>query len=204
MQTQVTNAVKSVQLDPSPLVFVDWISNLPILFNFAGRIHELIRSLPYWSILQSQYSKEKALSQSNCSSQSDDKIIITTQQNCSMSREEVRFVMEKLELFWREENDDDDDDDDDEEIGESDEIIRGMFEENEPSLEELKQTFNVFDRNKDGFIDEHELFIVLSLLESNKGIFIHDCKTMIARFDLNNDGKIDFHEFVKFMEVALC
>ncbi|XP_004147503.1 probable calcium-binding protein CML45 [Cucumis sativus] len=198
METRLTD-IKSVQLDPSPFVFVDRISILPILFNFADRIQELVRSLP-WPILQ-PHSKEKALSQCNCSSKSGDQIIITTQQNCSsMSREEVRFVMEKLELFWREERDGGGGD---KGIGESDEMIRGMFEENEPSLEELKQTFNVFDRNRDGFIDEHELFIVLSLLESNKGIFIHDCKTMIARFDLNNDGKIDFHEFVKFMEVAL-
>ncbi|CAK9322675.1 unnamed protein product [Citrullus colocynthis] len=120
-----------------------------------------------------------------------------------MIREEVRFVMEKLELFCIPEEDDDVDDV--EEFGEcfgGDEIT-AMFEENEPSFEELKQTFNVFDRNRDGFIDAEELHKVLGLLGSNKGIFIHDCKRMIARFDHNNDGKIDFNEFVKFMEVAL-
>ncbi|XP_038904514.1 probable calcium-binding protein CML45 [Benincasa hispida] len=184
----------NVQLIPTPLVFVDRTSILPILFTFADRIHDLI-SVPL-SFFQSP-SKEKASPQSNCSSQSDDQVI-TQQKNCLMSREEVRFVMDKLELFCSK-------NDGDEEIGEcfGGEELTAMFEENEPSLEELKQTFNVFDRNRDGFIDAEELHIVLGLLQSNNGIFIHDCKRMIARFDHNNDGKIDFTEFVKFMEVAL-
>lgn len=114
-----------------------------------------------------------------------------------MGREEVKSVMEKLELFCSQEGE--------EEIGEcfgADELT-AMFDESEPSLEELKQTFNVFDRNRDGFIDAEELHRVLALLGSNKGIFIHDCQRMIARFDHNKHGKIDFNDFVKLMEIAL-
>ena len=38
-----------------------------------------------------------------------------------------------------------------------------LFEEQEPSLEEVKQAFDVFDENKDGFIDAKELQRVLCL-----------------------------------------
>ncbi|XP_022983385.1 probable calcium-binding protein CML30 [Cucurbita maxima] len=166
---------------PPPLVFIDRAS------IFADTIHDLV-SLAF-SFFQSP-PKEKAAPQSRAS-QSEGK------EDWLMSREEVKSVMEKLELYCNEEGDD--------EIDEcfGREEVRGMFEENEPSLEELKQTFNVFDRNRDGFIDAHELHTVLGLLVSNNTIFIHDCKSMIARFDRNNDEKIDFNEFVKFMEVSL-
>lgn len=44
-----------------------------------------------------------------------------------------------------------------------------LFEEEEPSLEEVKQAFDVFDVNKDGFIDEKELQRVLSILQIKEG-----------------------------------
>ncbi|KAF8399491.1 hypothetical protein HHK36_004864 [Tetracentron sinense] len=75
-----------------------------------------------------------------------------------------------------------------------------MFEEKEPSLEEVKEAFDVFDENRDGLIDAMELQRVLCSLGFREGSEVEDCKRMIAAFDENGDERIDFNEFVKFME----
>lgn len=75
-----------------------------------------------------------------------------------------------------------------------------LFDEEEPSLEEIKETFDVFDSNKDGFIDCSELRRVLCALGFREGCDLEDCKRMIRDFDVNGDGLIDFREFTIFME----
>ncbi|KAK4417653.1 putative calcium-binding protein CML46 [Sesamum alatum] len=75
-----------------------------------------------------------------------------------------------------------------------------MFEERAPSLDEVKEAFNVFDSNADGFIDAKELQKVLSALGLKEGSEMENCRRMIGAFDENGDGRIDFEEFVKFME----
>ncbi|KAK8711083.1 hypothetical protein V6N13_146383 [Hibiscus sabdariffa] len=80
----------------------------------------------------------------------------------------------------------------------SDELSR-LFEE-EPSLEELKEAFDVFDVNKDGFIDAQELQRVLCILGLKEALKIENCNKMINNFDVNRDGRIGFQEFVKLME----
>lgn len=79
-----------------------------------------------------------------------------------------------------------------------------MFEEEQPRLDEVKEAFDVFDENKDGFIDAKELQRVLSSLGLKEKAAMNDCKKMIRVFDDNNDGRIDFDEFVKFMEGTFC
>ncbi|MBA0689310.1 hypothetical protein Goari_007044 [Gossypium aridum] len=82
--------------------------------------------------------------------------------------------------------------------------IGGLFEEEEPSLMEVKEAFDVLDENKDGFIDGKELrnaLISLGLMEEASE---DDCKTMIKGFDDNCDGRIDFNEFVKVLETSFC
>ncbi|MBA0805779.1 hypothetical protein Gohar_005270 [Gossypium harknessii] len=82
--------------------------------------------------------------------------------------------------------------------------IGGLFEEEEPSLMEVKEAFDVLDENKDGFIDAKELrnaLISLGLMEEASE---DDCKTMIKGFDDNCDGRIDFNEFVKVLETSFC
>lgn len=74
-----------------------------------------------------------------------------------------------------------------------------LFEE-EPSLEEVKKAFDVFDENKDGFIDATELQRVLCSLGLKEGSQVEDCRRMIKAFDEDDDGQIDFKEFVKFLE----
>lgn len=80
--------------------------------------------------------------------------------------------------------------------------IEDLFEE-EPSLEEVKQAFHLFDENTDGFIDAGEIskvLCVLGFVQASES----ECKTMIKAFDHNGDGRIDFEEFVKLMENSFC
>lgn len=83
------------------------------------------------------------------------------------------------------------------------EEISRLFEQ-EPSLEEVKQAFDVFDVNKDGFIDAEELQRVLCVLGLKQGLKLENCNSMINTFDEDGDGRIDFQEFVKFMENSFC
>ncbi|XP_004242172.1 probable calcium-binding protein CML45 [Solanum lycopersicum] len=73
------------------------------------------------------------------------------------------------------------------------------FEKTEPSLEEVKEAFDVFDENGDGYIDANELKKVISKM-GFLDLSVFDCQRMIAPFDENRDEKIDFGEFVKLME----
>ncbi|KAL8547149.1 hypothetical protein ACS0TY_006750 [Phlomoides rotata] len=79
-----------------------------------------------------------------------------------------------------------------------------LFEEQNPSLDELKEAFDVFDENRDGFIDAKELHKVLCALRLTQASELQNCTKMIRMFDENGDGRVDFDEFVKFMEASLC
>ncbi|KAL0424356.1 UNVERIFIED_CONTAM: putative calcium-binding protein CML46 [Sesamum radiatum] len=79
-----------------------------------------------------------------------------------------------------------------------------LFEEENPNLEEVKEAFDVFDSNRDGFIDAEELQKVLCALGLKEGSEMENCRRMIGMFDENGDGRIDFDEFVKFMESSVC
>ncbi|RZC67626.1 hypothetical protein C5167_011323 [Papaver somniferum] len=67
-----------------------------------------------------------------------------------------------------------------------------------------RAAFDVFDDNRDGFIDANELQKVLSALGIREGLTLENCNIMIRRFDDNSDGRIDFNEFVKLMENSFC
>ncbi|PIN13772.1 hypothetical protein CDL12_13604 [Handroanthus impetiginosus] len=86
----------------------------------------------------------------------------------------------------------------------SEKDLLSMFDEEEPSLEEIKETFGVFDVNNDGFIDASELQRVVRDLGLKEGCELEECKKMIKAYDCNGDGLIDFREFVKIMEKCLC
>lgn len=113
-----------------------------------------------------------------------------------LERDDVKMVMGKLGFFCSPESEDLD-----ENYGSRE--FSGLFEEEEPSLEEVKQAFDVFDENRDGFIDEKELQRVLAVL-GFKEASERNCKKMIRKFDENGDGRIDFKEFVKIMENSFC
>lgn len=86
--------------------------------------------------------------------------------------------------------------------------LQGVFEEEEPSLEEIREAFEVFDENRDGFIDAEELSRVLSGLgfidqSEDDDDVVNKGENMIRDFDRNGDGLLDFHDFIKLMELSL-
>ncbi|XP_023886555.1 probable calcium-binding protein CML47 [Quercus suber] len=106
---------------------------------------------------------------------------------------EVKIVMEKLGTLC-----DDHPDAENYEEGMGPDEIAGLFEE-EPSPEEVKEAFDIFDENNDGFIDAGELGRVLCSLGLMEPLEV-ECQRMIRVFDDNGDGRIDFKEFVKLVE----
>ncbi|KAI4352561.1 hypothetical protein L6164_006798 [Bauhinia variegata] len=110
-----------------------------------------------------------------------------------LGREEVKMIMKKLGLFCCPESEELE-----ERYGSSD--VSGLFEVQEPSLDEVKQAFDVFDKNRDGFIDAVELQRVLLILGVKEATELENCQKMIRNLDKNRDGRIDFNEFVKIME----
>lgn len=79
------------------------------------------------------------------------------------------------------------------------EEVSHLFDENEPSFEEIKETFGMFDEDGDGYIDEKDLGKLLfrmGFCEFSQ----RDCRGMIKAFDENKDGRIDIGEFLKLME----
>lgn len=118
--------------------------------------------------------------------------------DASLCREDLEMLMGRLGLFCHPLQD--------KELQErlGVEYFTSMFQDNEPCLDEMKQAFDVFDLNKDGFIDAIELQRVLCLLGLSDRSQIENCKQMIRKFDENMDGRIDFREFVKLMENSFC
>ncbi|KAJ4832970.1 hypothetical protein Tsubulata_010143 [Turnera subulata] len=112
-------------------------------------------------------------------------------------RAEIELVMERLGLFCSPESGKLE-----ESMG-SDELSQ-LFDEKEPSLEEVREAFDVFDQNGDGFIDARELQRIFYCLGLKEGFDLENCRKMINTFDENEDGRIDFSEFVRFMENSFC
>ena len=166
------------------------------LFN---KIHIFIRNIVFFFLSQSNSAnpKLKDVVQSSVYEVSHGESLFhentVRESDGKVEREEVKMVMEKMGFVCSPESDELED-------RYSSDEISGMFEEEEPSLEEVKQAFDVFDENKDGFIDGRELKRVLCILGLKEVTELENCQKMIANFDQNGDGRIDFHEFVKIME----
>ncbi|KAB2088437.1 hypothetical protein E1A91_A04G186600v1 [Gossypium mustelinum] len=111
-----------------------------------------------------------------------------------LSKSDVKVVMERLGMRYEIERNDG-----------ADELLGEMFGDEEPGLEEIKEAFDVFDDNKDGFIDATELQRVLICLGvRGKMVTVEECKRMIRVADEDGDGRVDFNEFLKFMQTCFC
>lgn len=66
--------------------------------------------------------------------------------------------------------------------------------------EDMREAFNVFDQNDDGFITVEELRSVLSSLGLKQGKTLEDCKIMIIKVDVDGDGMVDYKEFRQMMK----
>ena len=67
-------------------------------------------------------------------------------------------------------------------------------------LEELKEAFQIFDKNGDGSISIAELEQILKSLGEKPTQ--EDVKLMVAKVDKDGDGNISFEEFVALMASA--
>ncbi|CAM8979443.1 unnamed protein product [Rhodiola kirilowii] len=85
-------------------------------------------------------------------------------------------------------------------IDEFGELYQSLMDEREEEGEEdVREAFNVFDQNGDGFISVEELRSVLGSLGLKQGRSVEDCKKMIAKVDADGDGRVDFDEFKEMM-----
>ncbi|GER27877.1 calmodulin-like protein [Striga asiatica] len=71
-------------------------------------------------------------------------------------------------------------------------LYRNIITEGE---EEMREAFNVFDLNGDGFITVDELRSVLPGLGLQQGRVAEDCRKMIMKVDADGDGRVNFSEF---------
>ncbi|XP_033508962.1 probable calcium-binding protein CML45 [Nicotiana tomentosiformis] len=133
------------------------------------------------------YKKSETSSKSkNCGPE-----IVTTNNEALLEEDDVEIVLDTLMIFCNQNEDDFD------KVGLAE--VFDSFDETETSLEEVKEAFNMFDGNGDGYIDANELKKVIckmGFLEFS----LEDCQRMIVPFDVNTDGKIEFAEFLKLLE----
>ncbi|XP_059294856.1 probable calcium-binding protein CML46 [Lycium ferocissimum] len=154
---------------------------LYIIFDFARRLFSFLSFDK--SEVCSQGEKEKTYQKVTSFSE---KLI-----DGSLCKEEVEMVMANLGIFANSEG---------VKIQErldSNDIFELFGEELEAKEQDVKEAFDIFDENKDGFIDELDLHRVLFALGLKQVAELDNCKKMIMAFDENEDGKIDFQEFVK-------
>jgi Ca2+-binding EF-hand superfamily protein len=87
------------------------------------------------------------------------------------------------------------------------ELLEQQIEEKKKSgltneqIQEIKDNFEYFDKNKSGYLDKRELRGALTSLgeESSKAAVDQVLKT----YDADGDGKVDYKEFEKFMFTKL-
>ena len=61
----------------------------------------------------------------------------------------------------------------------------------------LKEAFKIFDKNRNGYIEEKELKEVTTTL--GQTLSEEEFQEFWLEADRNNDGKLDYNEFIKMM-----
>ena len=80
-------------------------------------------------------------------------------------------------------------------------LYKSIVEERDDE-EDMREAFNVFDQNGDGFITVDELRPVLASLGLKQGRTMEDCKRMIMKVDVDGDGMVNFIEFKEMMRAG--
>lgn len=84
-------------------------------------------------------------------------------------------------------------------INEFGELYRSIMNERDEE-DDMKEAFDVFDQNGDGFISVDELRSVLVSLGVKQGRTVEDCKRMIMKVDVDGDGRVNYKEFRQMMK----
>ncbi|CAJ1955558.1 unnamed protein product [Sphenostylis stenocarpa] len=84
-------------------------------------------------------------------------------------------------------------------IDEFGELYQNIMDERDQE-DDMREAFNVFDQNGDGFITVEELRTVLNSLGLKQGRTVEDCKKMIMKVDVDGDGMVDYKEFKQMMK----
>ncbi|KAF5745455.1 calcium-binding protein CML45 [Tripterygium wilfordii] len=110
----------------------------------------------------------------------------TAERLIKLSQSEIKMVMDRLGLTY-----DDTVAAEERRLDLGEDELSKLFDE-EPSLEELKEAFDVFDENKDGYIDGTDLNRVLH------------CLGLESKVGTCGDRGIHFNEFVSLMHKCFC
>lgn len=78
-----------------------------------------------------------------------------------------------------------------------------LFEDSEPSLDEVSEAFSIFDHDRDGFFDARDLQIVLMNLGLGRYTNLNTCQYMIEQYDRAGGGKISWSDFRRLLEMSL-
>ncbi|KAK7341575.1 hypothetical protein VNO80_24510 [Phaseolus coccineus] len=79
------------------------------------------------------------------------------------------------------------------------ELYESIMEERDEE-EDMREAFNVFDQNRDGFISVDELRAVLASLGLHQGRSLEECRKMIVKVDIDGDGMVNYKEFRQMMK----
>ncbi|XWS23180.1 hypothetical protein CRYUN_Cryun29cG0098900 [Craigia yunnanensis] len=129
------------------------------------------------------------------------KINSIREENCygKLSKGDIKVVMDRLGISFEL------DSNEVVEVSMGADEFAEMFDKEEPSLEEVKEAFDIFDENKDGFIDATELQRALRCLGvKGRLVQMEECTRMIKIADEDEDGRINFNDFLKFMDNCFC
>lgn len=80
-------------------------------------------------------------------------------------------------------------------------LYRSIMDENDDE-DDMRDAFNVFDQDGDGFITVEELKSVMGSLGLKQGKTLEDCKKMIVQVDVDGDGRINYKEFLQMMKAG--
>ncbi|XP_042501076.1 calcium-binding protein CML24-like [Macadamia integrifolia] len=69
--------------------------------------------------------------------------------------------------------------------------------DNVDEMKELKDAFDLYDKDQNGLISVSELHLVLKSL--GEKCSVHDCSKMISSVDADGDGNVNFEEFKSMM-----
>lgn len=181
---------------------LQWVFRFQSLYCIVLSFSQLkVEYLLPQSKIQGNNNKKENLKSQNAEKKvgrtETEQFCLNEESNLKLTSREVEMVMKKMDMSLNPDGD---------KLREcigSDELSE-LFVETEPSLGELKEAFNVFDENRDGFVDAKELQRVLCSLGFEEAMTLDACQKMIRAFDANGDDRIDFNEFVKFMENGIC